>query len=79
MHIFHTHAIMSSIICSDMQEFEQSFQFSCPKFLSPVPPNYDLQLTTDYHKVTSRESLTNFQLCIKVILHFFKFAITKIV
>lgn len=25
----------------DMQEFETCFTFSCPKFLSPVPPNYD--------------------------------------
>jgi len=25
----------------DAQEFESSFSFACPKFLSPVPPNYD--------------------------------------
>lgn len=25
-----------------MQEFETSFAFACPKFLSPVPPNYDM-------------------------------------
>jgi len=37
--------------CSDLQEFETSFQFACPKFLSPVPPNYDVPLSQDYHKV----------------------------
>ncbi|BFZ03287.1 hypothetical protein BsWGS_06326 [Bradybaena similaris] len=26
----------------EMQEFEASFAFACPKFLSPVPPNYDI-------------------------------------
>ncbi|PVD37619.1 hypothetical protein C0Q70_00215 [Pomacea canaliculata] len=26
---------------SDLQEFETCFSFACPKFLSPVPPNYD--------------------------------------
>ena len=36
---------------SDPQEFETSFQFACPKFLSPVPPNYDAPLSQDYHKV----------------------------
>ncbi|KAK7002945.1 eukaryotic translation initiation factor 3 subunit L, partial [Biomphalaria glabrata] len=25
----------------EKQEFETSFSFACPKFLSPVPPNYD--------------------------------------
>ena len=32
-----------------MNEFEQSFSFACPKFLSPVPPNYD-NPNTGYHK-----------------------------
>ena len=32
-----------------MKEFEQSFSFACPKFLSPVPPNYDA-LSGNYHK-----------------------------
>ncbi|KAH9491887.1 Eukaryotic translation initiation factor 3 subunit L [Bulinus truncatus] len=27
----------------EKQEFEASFSFACPKFLSPVPPNYDLE------------------------------------
>ncbi|XP_022105099.1 eukaryotic translation initiation factor 3 subunit L-like [Acanthaster planci] len=26
----------------DMQTFEECFSFSCPRFLSPVPPNYDI-------------------------------------
>ncbi|XP_064594734.1 eukaryotic translation initiation factor 3 subunit L-like [Liolophura sinensis] len=33
----------------DMGEFETSFSFACPKFLSPVPPNYD-QMTPTFHK-----------------------------
>ena len=34
----------------DMTEFETSFQYSCPKFLSPVPPNYDMP-NVAYHKL----------------------------
>ncbi|KAL8567654.1 Eukaryotic translation initiation factor 3 subunit L [Nucella lapillus] len=34
---------------SDMAEFEQCFAFACPKFLSPVPPNYDA-MTDTLHK-----------------------------
>ena len=34
----------------DVQEFETSFQFACPKFLSPVPPNYET-LPPNFHKV----------------------------
>ncbi|KAK6169059.1 hypothetical protein SNE40_020183 [Patella caerulea] len=33
----------------DINEFEQSFSFACPKFLSPVPPNYE-SLGANYHK-----------------------------
>jgi len=33
----------------DVQEFETSFQFACPKFLSPVPPNYET-LPPNFHK-----------------------------
>lgn len=33
-----------------MAEFEQSFSFACPKFLSPVPPNYDT-IMMNFHKV----------------------------
>ena len=25
----------------DMQTFEESFSYACPKFISPVPPNFD--------------------------------------
>jgi len=32
----------------DVNEFQNSFAFGCPKFLSPVPPNYETQL--NYHK-----------------------------
>lgn len=27
----------------ELQEFENSFSFACPKFLSPVPPSYDAE------------------------------------
>ncbi|GFY54427.1 eukaryotic translation initiation factor 3 subunit L [Trichonephila inaurata madagascariensis] len=27
----------------DLSEFESCFSFACPKFLSPVPPSYDIQ------------------------------------
>ena len=30
-----------SLLVDGGAEFEASFTFSCPKFLSPVPPNYD--------------------------------------
>ncbi|XP_022253982.1 eukaryotic translation initiation factor 3 subunit L-like [Limulus polyphemus] len=33
----------------DLQEFENSFSYSSPKFLSPVPPAYD-SIPTNYHK-----------------------------
>ncbi len=26
----------------DFSEFENNFAYACPKFLSPVPPNYDV-------------------------------------
>jgi hypothetical protein len=38
-------------VFSDVAEFESSFQFACPKFLSPVPPTYDVALAANYHKV----------------------------
>ena len=38
-------------IFREMLEFEQSFYFACPKFLSPVPPNYD-ETSVNYHKVS---------------------------
>ena len=42
--------LMLLCICRDVSEFELSFQFACPKFLSPVPPNYD-NPTVAYHKL----------------------------
>ena len=32
---------MNKMSRGELPEFEASFTFSCPKFLSPVPPNYD--------------------------------------
>ena len=32
---------MNKMQRGEMAEFEASFTFSCPKFLSPVPPAYD--------------------------------------
>jgi len=42
----------------DMQEYEQSFQFACPKFLSPVP-NYD-NPQQSYHKEPYLQQLSVF-------------------
>lgn len=36
----------------EMSEFENSFSYACPKFLSPVPPNYDAP-PANFHKVKS--------------------------
>lgn len=44
---------------SDVTEFESSFQFACPKFLSPVPPNYDAVLAPTYHKVVWFHAFTH--------------------
>ncbi|KAM3863008.1 eukaryotic translation initiation factor 3 subunit L [Diretmus argenteus] len=33
----------------DLQVFEEQFSFACPKFLSPVVPNYD-NVSSNYHK-----------------------------
>ena len=39
---------------SEMTEFEACFAFACPKFLSPVPPNYDMMSGNGtQHKVRS--------------------------
>lgn len=39
-----------------MTEFETSFSYACPKFLSPVAPNYDT-MGANMHKVTKELSL----------------------
>ena len=33
---------MPKMAKGDLHEFEEAFRFACPKFLSPVSPNYDL-------------------------------------
>jgi len=33
---------MAKMAKGEHAEFEEAFRFACPKFLSPVPPNYDL-------------------------------------
>lgn len=43
----------------DPQEFENSFSFGCPKFLSPVPPNYDT-MTPTMHKEPYLQQLKAF-------------------
>jgi len=37
---------MPKMAKGDMAEFEEAFRFACPKFLSPVSPNYDLPAST---------------------------------
>lgn len=44
----------------EMPEFENSFAFACPKFLSPVPPNYDTT-TANIHKEPFLLQLKAFQ------------------
>jgi len=44
----------------DMQEYEASFQFACPKFLSPVPPNYDAIQAVNFHKEPYLQQLNVF-------------------
>ena len=34
----------------DLKMFEDMFMFACPKFISPVPPDYD-SLPENYNKV----------------------------
>ena len=33
---------MPKMAKGDLHEFEEAFRFACPKFLSPVSPNYDV-------------------------------------
>jgi len=54
------------VCCSEMPEFEQSFSFACPKFLSPVPPNYDTVQVLNFHKV-SKSLLLNIELLVLTI------------
>ncbi|XP_060079974.1 eukaryotic translation initiation factor 3 subunit L-like isoform X1 [Ylistrum balloti] len=44
----------------DQDEFQQNFSFACPKFLSPVPPNYDAMAVINHKEP--------FQLQLKVFL-----------
>jgi translation initiation factor 3 subunit L len=47
----------------DLSEFESSFTFACPKFLSPVPPSFDVPIGTElgnYHKEPLRMQLNVF-------------------
>lgn len=46
-------------ICRDLQVFEELFSFACPKFLSPVVPNYD-NLNPNYHKEPFQQQLKVF-------------------
>merc|ERR1712014_499250 len=43
---------MNKMSRGELPEFEASFTFSCPKFLSPVPPNYD-DVNFDAYSVSS--------------------------
>lgn len=43
----------------DLPVFEELFSFACPKFLSPVVPNYD-NVHPDYHKEPFRQQLKVF-------------------
>ena len=57
--IVHSRFHEGVFICfRDLAEFEQNFSFACPKFLSPVPPNYEAVNMMNFHKVSF---LSNFQ------------------
>lgn len=43
----------------DLQVFEELFSFACPKFLSPVVPNYD-NVHPNYHKEPFQQQLKVF-------------------
>uniref|UniRef100_A0A8C5H9Z2 Eukaryotic translation initiation factor 3 subunit L n=1 Tax=Gouania willdenowi TaxID=441366 RepID=A0A8C5H9Z2_GOUWI len=43
----------------DLQVFEELFTYTCPKFLSPVVPNYD-NVDADYHKEPFQQQLKVF-------------------
>ncbi|KAA8590062.1 hypothetical protein FQN60_013996 [Etheostoma spectabile] len=43
----------------DLQVFEEQFSFACPKFLSPVVPNYD-NVHPNYHKEPFQQQLKVF-------------------
>ncbi|KAK2171576.1 hypothetical protein NP493_1041g01018 [Ridgeia piscesae] len=44
----------------DRSEFETSFAFGCPKFLSPVPPNYEAPPGSNFHKEAYLQQLNVF-------------------
>ncbi|ESO07694.1 hypothetical protein HELRODRAFT_185444 [Helobdella robusta] len=44
----------------DLQEFESSFQFACPKFLFPHAPNWDIPLHPNYYKEPHNQQLSVF-------------------
>lgn len=43
----------------DLAVFEELFSFACPKFLSPVVPNYD-NVHANYHKEPFQQQLKVF-------------------
>lgn len=53
------HSLGSVSLCRDLQVFEELFSFACPKFLSPVVPNYD-NVHPNYHKEPFQQQLKVF-------------------
>lgn len=54
---------MNKMSAGDVSEFEASFTFACPKFLSPVPPSFDVPMGVElanYHKEPLRLQLNVF-------------------
>ena len=47
------------VLPRDLQVFEEQFSFACPKFLSPVVPNYD-NVHPNYHKEPFQQQLKVF-------------------
>ena len=54
---------MNKMSAGDVSEFEASFTFACPKFLSPVPPSFDVPMGVElanYHTEPLRLQLNVF-------------------
>ena len=46
----HTHTHTHAYTCRDLKTFEEMFMFACPKFMSPIVPDYD-SIPENYNKV----------------------------
>lgn len=57
--IYYCYLCLFPLHVRDLQVFEELFSFACPKFLSPVVPNYD-NVHPNYHKEPFQQQLKVF-------------------